>query len=556
MKESSGLKSVTVLGLVLVVILLVLSWFALETAFSDSDEGNEEEIEGYSGDLRVLTTPDIHSHLFAMSDNDTGTRIGRIGALAETLGEKKEDTIYLFAGDLGEGGFYHMYSGVPEAEAYSMAGIDAAVLGNHAFDFNNSLLKVWATNASFPILCANIDFSDAVLNETVKDYVILDSGDAKIGVFGILLPQLGEFVEIPGGVVIYENTTAIAESVVKELEEQDVDVIIALTHQYEDEDVELAESVSGIDLIIGGHDHLVWNRTVTAPDGSSVLIVHAGKYGEETDSVDLAFGNGEVAGTSIERYEITEDLPDDPDITSFIMPYYENYTASLSEPIGKTLVPLDATYETIRTNESNAGDLVTDAIRTNVPGADIALINSGSIRGDCIIPAGEMSYLTLETLLPFENMIVTVQMTGDEVTDTLERSASAIVFPGEEEGNVHKLSSGGFLQVSGVRFDINSSAESFSADLDTNTVISKGNRIENLTVVTPDGIVPIDPGAIYTVAVNDYLAGGGNGYTNIGAIPDNKKTNTEINVIDLLAADIGENSPISPKCDGRIRVLG
>jgi len=555
MKESSGLRYVTALALLLVVILLVLSWFALEIAFNDSGKGNDEKISGYSGDLRVLTTPDIHSHLFSMSDNDTGTRIGRIGALAETLEEENEDTIYLFAGDLGEGGFYHMYSGVPEAEVYSMIGIDAAVLGNHAFDFNGSLLRVWATNASFPIVCANIDFSDAVLNETVKDYTIIDSGDAKIGVFGILLPQLGNFVEVPDGIVIYENTTAIAESVVKELEDRDVDVIVALTHQYEDEDVHLAESVSGIDLVIGGHDHLVWNRTVTAPDGDSTLIVHAGKYGEETDSVDLVFDNGEVTGTSIKRYEITEEMPDDKRITSFIMPYYENYTASLSEPIGKTLVPLDATYETIRTNESNAGDLVTDAIRTNVPGVDIALINSGSIRGDCIIPAGEISYLTLETLLPFENMIVTVQMTGDEVKDTLERSASAIVFPGEEEGNVSRISSGGFLQVSGVRFDINPGGESFSADFNTGTVMSKGNRIENLTVVTPDGIVPIDPGAVYTVAVNDFLAGGGNGYTNIGAIFDDKKVNTEINVIDLLANDIGENSPISPETDGRIRVL-
>lgn len=555
MKESSGLRSVTALTLLLVVILLFLSWFALETAFDDGGKGNDEKISGYSGDLRVLTTPDIHSHLFSMSDNDTGTRIGRIGALAATLEEENEDTIYLFAGDLGEGGFYHMYSGVPEAEVYSMIGIDAAVLGNHAFDFNGSLLRVWATNASFPIVCANIDFTDTVLNETVKDYTILDSGDAKIGVFGILLPQLGEFVEVPDGVVIYENTTAIAESVVKELEDRDVDVIVALTHQYEDEDVRLAESVSGIDLVIGGHDHLVWNRTVTAPDGGSTLIVHAGKYGEETDSVDLVFDNGEVTGTSIKRYEITEKMPDDKRITSFIMPYYENYTASLSEPIGKTLVPLDATYDSIRRGETNAGDLVTDAIRRNVPGVDIALINSGSIRGDCIIPAGEISYLTLETLLPFENMIVTVRMTGNEVKDTLERSSSAIVFPGEEEGNVSRISSGGFLQVSGVRFDINPAGESFSADFNTGAVMSKGNRIENLTVETPDGIVSIDPETVYTVAVNDFLAGGGNGYTNIGAIPGDKKVNTEINVIDLLANDIGEDSPISPETDGRIRVL-
>lgn len=555
MKKSSVSISVAILAVLLVVVMVILSVFVFEIPSSGSDEGTDEKAVGYSGDLRVLTTPDIHSHLFSMSGNDTGTRIGRIGALAESLGEENDDTIYLFAGDVGEGSFYHKFSGIPEVEAYRMAGIDAAVLGNHAFDFDSSLLKTWATNASFPVLCANMDFEDPVLNETVKDYVILESGGAKIGVFGIILPQLGKFVRLPDGIVLYENTTAIAESVIDELEEQDVDVVIALTHQYENEDVRLAETVSGIDLIIGGHDHLVWNRTVTSPDGGSTLIVHAGKYGEETDSVDLVFENGELIDASIGRYEITEDLPDDKEITPFIMSYYENYTAGLSEPIGETLVPLDTRYENIRRGEANAGDLVTDAIRMEVPDVDIALINSGSIRGDRVIPAGEISYLTLDTLLPFENVIVTVQMTGSEVKDTLERSASAIVFPGEEEGSEQKISPGGFLQVSGVRFGINGSGESFSENFDTGTVISTGNRIENLTVVTSNGPVPVDPDAVYTVAVNDYLAGGGNGYTNIGAIFDDKKMNTEINLIDLLANTIVTDSPVSPECDGRILIL-
>lgn len=555
MKKSSGLRSVSAVTLLLVIVLLVLSPFALDGAFNDGDKWNGESAPGYSGDLRVLTTPDIHSHIFPMSDNDTGSRIGRIGALAVTLEKENEDTIYLFAGDLGEGGFYHMYSGVPEVNAYYMAGMDAAVLGNHAFDFGDSLLKIWVTNASYPVLCANIDFTDPELNETVKDYVILDEGDAKVGVFGIITPELAKVVAIPDGVVLYEDTSVIAGSIIEDLKEQDVDVIIGLTHQYGDEDVALAESVSGIDLIIGGHDHLVWNKTVTAPDGGETLIVHAGKYGEETDSVDLIFDNGEVTGTSIKRYEITEDMPDKAEITSFIMPYYENYTSSLSKPIGETLVPLDATYADIRTGETNAGDLVTDTIREIVPGVDIAFINSGSIRGDCTIPAGEISYLTLETLLPFENIVVTVQMTGQEVKDTLERSASAIVVPGDGYKSEERLAPGGFLQVSGVRFEINTGGESFTGNFDTGAVISEGDRIGNLSVVTEKGIVPIDPDAVYIVAVNDYLAGGGDGYTNIEAIPDDKKWDTEINVINLLASDIQENSPISPETDGRILVV-
>ncbi len=178
-------------------------------------------------------------------------------------------------------------------------------------------------------------------------------------------------------------------------------------------------------------------------------------------------------------------------------------------------------------------------MRKDVPGVDIAFINSGSFRGDCIIPAGNISYLTLETLLPFEDIVIKIRMTGQEIKDTLES----------------RVPSGGFLQLSGVRFDLNMSGEPFSADFDTGTVLYAGNRIENLTVVTESGMVPVDPAAFYVVAVNDYIADGGDGYSNLEAIPGDMKTNTGIYLVNLLATDIEENSPISPGTYGRIRIL-
>ncbi|MDE4908797.1 bifunctional metallophosphatase/5'-nucleotidase [Methanogenium marinum] len=522
----------------------------------NSTDLGEQNDSPYSGTIRILTTPDIHSHLFGMSDTDTGTRIGRIGALAETLGEEKDTTLYLFAGDLGEGSFYHTYAGIPEVTAYSMAGFDVAVPGNHAFDFSTGLFEEWATNASYPVICANLDFADTGLNDTVKDYIILDAGGAKVGIFGIITPQLEKIVPLGEDVILYDNTAEIGNSAVTSLKEEGADIIIALTHQDRDEDISLAQSVPGIDLIIGGHDHLVWNETVTAGDGTDTLIVHAGKYGEETDTVDITMFNGVVIGTAIERYEITEDMPDDEEITSFVTPYYEKYTESLSEGIGSTTVPLDVQKKTLRTGETNAGDFTMDTVRENVPGVDIALINSGTIRGDCIIPAGEISYLTLNEMFPYENLIVTVQMTGSEIKETLERSASALVVTGDGCPGENRAPSGGFLQVSGVRFTINTKAETFCIDYDTNTVNSAGERIEDLSVVTESGdVVPIGMDTTYTVAVNDYIAGGGDGYTNLEAISDERKFATEINLIDLVAGDIEENSPISPETDGRILVL-
>lgn len=570
MQKSSVIRYIQVIILAVTVIAIILLATLSTGVFGNSlggiatgnstDAGEESGSPDsrYSGTIRILTTPDIHSHLFAMSDAGTGTRIGRIGELADRLGEEDDTTLYLYAGDLGEGSFYHMYAGIPEVKSYAMAGVDAGVPGNHAFDFSTGLFKEWAANASYPIICANLDFTDAALNDMVKDYTILDAGGVKVGIFGVVTPQLEKIVPLDDDVILYQNTAECGNAAVKSLKDEGVDIIIALTHQDRDEDIALAESVPGIDLIIGGHDHLVWNETVAAGDsgdGIGTLIVHSGKYGEEMDTVDITIENGAVTGTAIERYEITEDMPDDEQITAFVTPYYEKYTGSLSVGIGSSTVPLDVQKKTLRTGETNAGDFTTDTIRGNVPGVDIALINSGSIRGDRIIPAGDISYLTLNELFPYENLIVTVEMTGDEIKETLERSASALVVTGDGCPGADRVPSGGFLQVSGIRFAINTKADTFCIDYDTDTVRSAGERIEYLSVVTESGAIPIDMEKTYTVAVTDYLAGGGDGYTNLERIPDERKFNTEVNLIDLVAGEVEKNSPITPETDGRITVL-
>lgn len=342
------------------------------------------------------------------------------------------------------------------------------------------------------------------------------------------------------------------------LKEEGADIIIALTHQDKEDDRELAASVPGIDLIIGGgHDHLVWNEMVTSGDGTETMIVHAGKYGEEMDTVDLTIIDGVVTETVIERYTISEDMADDKAITAFVSPYYTKYTESLSEGIGYTTVPLDVRKQTLRTEETNAGDWVTDTVRRTVPGVDMVLINAGSIRGgDRIIPAGELSYLTLNEMFPYENMIVTVQMTGREITETLEWSASALSVSGDGCPGADRVPSGGFMQVSGLQFAVNTTADTRCIDAETGKITAAGERIENLSVVTAAGPVPIDREQTYTVAVTDYISNGGDGYTILERIPDDRKFNTEMNLIDLVADEIEKQSPpVSPKTDGRIRVV-
>lgn len=564
MQKASTLRYIQAIILVAVVCAIIIfgvmstgifgSGAPAHTTVTPAEDGEDTQIP-FTGTVRILTTPDIHSHLSAMSDTDTGTRIGRIGALADTLGEEEDTTLYLFAGDFGEGSFYHMYAGIPEVTSSRMAGVDVAVPGNHAFDFSMEPFREWVPNASFSIVCANLDFTDNTLNDTVKDYVILDAGGAQVGIFGIITPQLEKIVPIGNDVILYTNTTEKANAAVQSLKDEGADIIIALTHEEREEDLRLAQSVAGIDLIVGGHDHLVWNETVSDADGRETLIVHSGKYGEEMDAVDLTIEGGVVTKTTIQRYEISEEMPDDTEVTAYVTPWYDEYTESLSDAIGSTTVPLDVQKQTLRTGETNAGDFTTDTIRKNVPGVDIALINAGSIRGDCIIPAGDISYLTLNTMFPYENMIVTIQMTGSEIKETLERSASALIVTEDECAGADRAPSGGFLQAAGIRFTINTAKDPFCIDDETDTVISAGERIEDLSVATDTGFVPIGMDTTYTVAVNDYISGGGDGYTNLAAIPDERKCNTEVNLINLVTDEIERTSPIAPETDGRIRVI-
>jgi len=146
LRLSHGMIAVLLIAGILIIVSISLFGPGTESPPGAADGGATGL---YSGNLRVLTTPDIHSHVFPMGEDDTGSRIGRIGRLGDTLEGEVGETLFLFAGDLGEGGFYNMYSGIPEAGACSMAGMDAAVLGNHAFDFGVSPLRVWDTNSSY-----------------------------------------------------------------------------------------------------------------------------------------------------------------------------------------------------------------------------------------------------------------------------------------------------------------------------------------------------------------------------------------------------------------------
>ena len=197
--------------------------------------------------------------------------------------------------------------------------------------------------------------------------------------------------------------------------------------------------------------------------------------------------------------------------------------AQLDVLVGNTSVALDTRNETVRTQESAVGNLVTDVLRAAMQ-ADVALINGGGIRGNTILPAGQLRRRDLLTILPFANKIVKLDVTGETLRLALENGLSQV-----------ERTAGRFPQVSGVRYVF---------DLKR----SPGSRLVSVTV----GGRPLDPQARYTLATFDFLLGGGDDYAMLkeGKVlikPENGPMDSDI-LIDRLKA-----GPIAPVVDGRIQ---
>jgi 5'-nucleotidase / UDP-sugar diphosphatase len=389
--------------------------------------------------LTVLHTNDVY---------EIAPQQGR-GGLAElaTLLQRERaaaaHTITTFGGDLISPS---VLSGITEGaqmiELYNLLGTDVAVLGNHEFDFGPEIAAQRVRESAFPWLGTNVLGRAGKPAIGTLDLHISDVGGYRIGFFGLLTPETA-VLSSPGPDITFAPAIATAASAVERLKAQGADVIVALTHQDFADDRELAQAVEGIDLILGGHDH----NPITF-DERGVLIVKAGYDAHYLAAIDLRVdrirrGDREVVEVVPEswRYISTAGVAPDPNIQPVVARYEAKLDAQLAVPVGTATVALDTRRSTVRTAESNFGDLIADAMRAGV-GADVALMNGGSIRGDRTYAPGTV--LTRKDILmelPFGNVVVLIELSGADLLAALENGVSQI-----EDG------AGRFPQVSGMTF--------------------------------------------------------------------------------------------------------
>ncbi|MBS3984437.1 MAG: 5'-nucleotidase C-terminal domain-containing protein [Selenomonadales bacterium] len=429
--------------------------------------------------VTIFYTNDIHARV---ASSATTLGYARIATLVQAERAANPNVLLLEAGDAFHGqSIANLSTGQAIVDIMNVMQYDAMVPGNHDFNFGQERLLELAGMARFPLLAANIEGS------TLPSHVVRTVGGRRIAIIGIATPETA-YKTHPRNVVglTFRNPAESISRLVSSLRAQ-ADLIVVLAHLGQDGDYTsraLARDVQGIDLIIDGHSH-----DFGAMQVGRTLIVQAGEFGNHLGRVDVVFDQSGVRMSNglIEATQSTA-VAQDARVLEVINRYNQQVNAIHAQVIGSTTVRLEGDRAVVRTAESNLGNLVTDAM-LRVTGADFAVTNGGGIRAS--IPAGQVTRRHVFDVLPFGNLVVTQKIRGAQVLELLEISARLL-----------PAQNGGFLQVAGLTYSIDSTREA-------------GKRIHSVKV---KGQV-LQPDKEYTMATNDFLAAGGDGYALLAAVP-------------------------------------
>ncbi len=539
--------------------------------------------------LTIIHTADIHSRLFPYNfvpntfDQGYGLLpinapfggIAKIAYVAKQIRSTTDRSIWLDSGDCFEGApVFNEFKGEAEVRALSLAGLDAAVIGNHEFDLGAAnLFYQMATWKQFPLLAANYKFFDSPnpdqksLRDIVEPSQIFDVGGVKVGVIG-----LGNTSSLTS---IYEQGNSLGFNPIDDneaLQEQvrllrpAVDVIVVLSHLGLDADENLSPSqvpdqnqalpLAGVDVILGGHLHIVTNPPKLMQSdtlGHETVLVHSGAFAKYVGRLDLTIHIGtdnndpnnrsKVTGYTYINIPIDSKVPDDVDVANLLWPYSVALARDID--LSGVFAFTNATgAANIVRNDNTGGDaqlgnLVARAmqVQTGIE-AQFALTNSLGIR-DNFYP-GPLTIEQMFNVFPFENSIAVMYLSGTEVQELLDFNARKSADRGcKTQSQVAGIYSDMVCKGTCPQTDPTQPAPTACAK---NIYIGENCRGDNPSGdIVPGKCAPVVPTGLYRVAVNDYIANGGSGYTVLKR--NSSKQFTAISLRDSLTAYLHKQTP-------------
>ncbi|MYD10413.1 MAG: multifunctional 2',3'-cyclic-nucleotide 2'-phosphodiesterase/5'-nucleotidase/3'-nucleotidase [Chloroflexi bacterium] len=500
-----------------------------------------------SYELTIMHTNDVHGHHEPQRNGDGGA--ARQATVVNQIRAEGGNSLLLDAGDRYTGTLFHVqHRGQDSVQIMNAIGYDAFVLGNHEFNEGSENLAAFVQALEMPTVSANIDFSaDPYLAGLVAPSVVLDVGGELIGIIGLTTPDT-VILNLPSkDLVFHENLAEITQAQVDGLSAQGVNKIIALSHLGYGPDLEVAQAVSGVDVVVGGHTNTFLSNTyagalgdyptvLESANGEPVLVVQADTKTIYLGRLDLEFdADGLLTDWDGDAILLSRYITPDPDLSELIADLAAPIAELTSQRVGETSVELTGTSPRLcRIEECLLGNVITDAMLENT-GADIVIQNGGGIRAD--IDVGEVTLGEVLNVLPFGNLISTLDLTGADVLAALENGVSQVAV--DADGNpLVDGAAGRFPQVAGMRYTFDATQEA-------------GSRIVSAEVMSDGEFTALDPEAVYRVATNDYMRSGGDGYAIL--VTNAMNPYDQGSPLDQVVADyIAASSPLSAALEGRI----
>lgn len=446
--------------------------------FASADEINNTK---EATKITIIHTNDTHGRVLS---DDGGFGFGKIAAIVKEKKKENPNTLLVDAGDTLHGKpIINISKGENAIKILDAAGYDFMVPGNHDFNYGTDRLIELSKEAKFKMLSANLTYDNG--KKILPDYEIVDMDGVKVGIFGLCTPDT-TYKTNPTNIkgVKFNDPIEVSKKIVDELDDK-TDVIIGLAHVGIDESSivtskEIAEKVDGIDVIIDGHSHTKLENGLVV---NNTLIAQTGEYDNNLGMVEIAVKDGKIQNKTAKLLKSSDydNLEEDKDVTSVINQIKTENDITFSEVVATSDIDLDGERENVRRKETNLGNLSADAVRAETK-SDIAFLNGGSIRTS--IQKGEITKGKIAELFPFGNTIQVIKLKGSDVKKALEASV-----------NGYPEAKGGFLQVSGIKFAFDPSKPA-------------GSRVFDVKVNDK----AIDNTKEYTVAINDFLLQGGDGY--------------------------------------------
>ena len=464
--------------------------------------------------------------VYKMGEENGRGGLARIAAALKAEKARHANVLIVHAGDTLSpslmSGFDH---GAHIVDLFNMTPLDIFVPGNHEFDFGPEVFRTRMAEFKAAVVAANLRGPDGKPMAGIADTKLVQVGPVRIGVIGLTADD-SAVTSKPGRLQFADSLTT-AEREAARLRKAGADLIVLVPHAGRDLDERLF--ASGVaDVILSGHDHDLYMRF-----NEKTAIVESGSDGMAVAAVDLKLsvetktdGSRRVRWWPNFRFVDTADVAPDDAVAARVATYEAKLDAELGQTIGRTTTELDSRNAAVRGGEAGIGNLFADALR-DATKADVALINGGGFRGGKVYPAGStLSRKDVLTELPFSNKAYVLEISGATLREALEAG-----FAGAEN------EVGRFPQVSGLRV---------KADLTR----PNGRRVVSLHV----GGTPVGPTRRYRVVTNDYLAGGGDGYS---ALKSGKilvgESDADL-VANIVIAYISAKGSVAPTIDGRIMV--